>query len=105
MDAPQNHLKPMPRNRKPGLLPQLLESSVRAGFRRAYEQVQVDPARYLVQLRRTYRLPIQSWDEMLRLGEETLNPIAARVIKGATRTAALEGTGHRGDTESFGHYE
>jgi len=83
----------MPRNRKPGLLPQLLESSVRAGFRRAYEQVQVDPARYLVQLRRTYRLPIQSWDEMLRLGEETLNPIAARVIKGATRTAALEGTG------------
>jgi len=55
--------------------------------------VQVDPARYLVQLRRTHRLSIQSWDEMLRLGEDTLNPIAARVIKGATRTAALEGTG------------
>src|SRR5208282_4408588 len=87
------YLRTMPRNRKPGLLPQLLESSVRAGFRRAYEQVQVDPARYLVQLRRTHRLSIQSWDEMLRLGEDTLNPIAARVIKGATRTAALEGTG------------
>jgi len=83
----------MPRNRKPALLPQLLETSVRAGFRRAYEQVQVNPARYLVQVRRAHRLPIQTWDDMLRIGEETLNPIAARVIKGATRMAALEGTG------------
>jgi len=83
----------MPRNRKPALLPQLLETSVRAGFRRAYEQVQVNPARYLVQVRRAHRLPIQTWDDMLRIGEETLNPIAARVIRGATRMAALEGTG------------
>lgn len=83
----------MPRKRKPGLIPQLLETSVRAGFRRAYLKVQVDPARYLRHIRRVYRLPIQNWTDMLRLDEETLHPLATSVISGATKIAAIEGTG------------
>ena len=83
----------MPRRRKSALIPQLLEASVRAGFRRAYTQVQVDPAKYLRHLQRAHGLPIQCWGDVLRLDEATLNPVAARVITGATRMAAIEGTG------------
>jgi hypothetical protein len=56
-------------------------------------QVRVDPARYLVHVQRAYRLPIETWSDMLRLDEETLNPVAASVIGGSTKMAALEGTG------------
>lgn len=66
---------------------------MRAGFRRAYFHVQVDPERYLHHVRRAHRLPIESWSDMLSMDEATLNPIAQRVIKSAKRTAALEGTG------------
>jgi len=75
------------------MLPDILQAALRAGFRRAYVHVQVDPARYLEHVRRVYRLPIRSWSEMLGVAEETLNPIAERVIRSAKRTAALEGTG------------
>ena len=83
----------MPRRRQSAMLPDLVEKAVRAGFRRAYFHVQVDPQRYLQHLRRAYRLPIQSWSDMLSMDEATLNPIAQRVIKSAKRTSALEGTG------------
>jgi uncharacterized protein (DUF697 family) len=75
------------------MLPDILERALRAGFRRAYFHVQVEPERYLHHLRRAYRLPIQSWSDMLGMDEGTLNPIAQRVITSAKRTAALEGTG------------
>ncbi|MGA8223350.1 MAG: EcsC family protein [Candidatus Acidiferrales bacterium] len=83
----------MPRNRKSAMIPQMLEASIRAGFSKAYAQVQVDPVRYLQQVRRAHRLPVQSWGDMLRLDEETLHPVAASAIKAAMRIAALEGTG------------
>jgi EcsC family protein len=83
----------MPRRRQSAMLPDLLEKALRAGFRRAYFHVQVDPERYLQHVRRAYGLRIQSWGDMQGIDEATLNPIALRVIKSAKRTAALEGTG------------
>jgi len=85
--------KPMPRNRKPALLPQLLQTSLRAGFSRAYTQVRVDPVRYLAHIRRAYRLPIESWSDMLYVNEETLKPVARSIVAGSAKIAALEGTG------------
>lgn len=75
------------------MLPDLLEKALRAGFRRAYFHVQVDPLRYLHHVRRVHRLPIQTWSDMHGIDETTLHPIAERVINSAKRTAALEGTG------------
>ena len=75
------------------MLPELLEKALRAGFRRAYFHVQVDPERYLQHVRRVHRLPIQAWSDMHGIDEATLHPIAERVINSAKRTAALEGTG------------
>ena len=83
----------MPRRRQSAMLPDLLQSSLRAGLQRAYFHVQVDPERYLRHIRRAHRLPIQSWSDMLGMDEATLDPIALRVIKSAKRLAALEGTG------------
>jgi hypothetical protein len=70
-----------------------MQSATRAGFRKAYETVQVDPQKFLKQVTRTHKLPIQSWRDMFYLGEEVVTPIANRIIKSATRTATLEGLG------------
>lgn len=83
----------MPRRQKSAMLPDILQSALRAGFRRAYFHVQVDPARFLQHVRRVHRLPIREWSDMLTLDEGTLHRIAERVIRSAKRTAALEGTG------------
>jgi hypothetical protein len=83
----------MRRRLKPGLSARLLETSLRAGFRKAYTTVRVNPDQYLAHLKRVYRLPVTSWKDMFRVDERTLNPLAARVISAATKTAALEGLG------------
>jgi len=72
----------MPRRPKSNLVSNVFQASIRAGFRRAYHGVQVDPQKYLHQFRKAHRLPIQTW-----------NRYADRVIKSSTRTAALEGAG------------
>jgi uncharacterized protein (DUF697 family) len=76
-----------------GLATRLLETSLRAGFRKAYDTVRVNPDQYLAHLKRVYRLPVSSWRDMLHVDERTLNSISARVISASTKTAALEGMG------------
>ncbi|MGA8142517.1 MAG: EcsC family protein [Candidatus Acidiferrales bacterium] len=83
----------MRKKSKPGLTARLLETSLRAGFRRAYFHVRVNPENYLKHLQRAHRLPVESWKDMLHVDEHTLNPLAARVISASTKTAALEGMG------------
>jgi hypothetical protein len=83
----------MAKNLKPGLSARLLQSSLRAGFRRAYFHVKVNPDVYFKHLRRVHRLPVNSWRDMLHLDEHTLAPLAAQVISASTKTAALEGMG------------
>jgi len=81
----------MRRKLKSGLTTRILETSLRAGFRKAYDTVRVNPDQYLAHLKRVHQLPISSWKDMQRIDERTLNPIAARVISASTKTAALEG--------------
>src|SRR5580693_9576514 len=83
----------MPRRKQNSMLARLVQSSTRAGFRKAYETVQVDPQKFLKQMTRTHKLPIQSWRDMFYLGEDVVTPIANRIIKSATRAATLEGLG------------
>ena len=70
-----------------------MQSATRAGFRRAYQTVQVDPQKFLKQVTRTHKLPIHAWRDMFYLGEEVITPIANRIIKSSMKTAALEGMG------------
>lgn len=79
--------------RQKGALAQLLGHAAQAGFRRAYEQIRIDERRYLSQVRRAHRLPIETWSDMFLLGPEVVNPIARKTITGASKMAALEGMG------------
>jgi len=74
-------------------LAQLLEHATQAGFQRAYEQIRLDERRYLRQVKRAHRLPIETWPDMFLLGPQVVNPIARSTISTASRMAALEGTG------------
>jgi uncharacterized protein (DUF697 family) len=83
----------MPRRPKSNLVSNVFQASIRAGFRRAYHGVQVDPQKYLHQFRKAHRLPIQTWTDMFNMEESVVNRHADRVIKSSTRAAALEGAG------------
>lgn len=67
--------------------------SAHAAFQRAYQQVRIDEAKYLKQVKRRHRLPIESWKEMFYLGPQVVNPIADRTIASAAKMAGLEGMG------------
>ena len=47
------------------------ESAIQRGFMRAYHQVRVDPARFLMQLRSAHRLPISGYEGVFQLGSPT----------------------------------
>ncbi len=83
----------MPRRPKSNLVSNVFQASIRAGFRRAYQGVQVDPQKYLHQFRKSHRLPIQTWTDMFNVEESVVNRHADRVIKSSMRTAAFEGAG------------
>jgi hypothetical protein len=70
-----------------------VQSAVGLGFRRAYPKVRLDSGKYLDQVRRVYKLPIESWKDVHRLDEETLRPASEKIIWSASRMAALEGMG------------
>lgn len=72
---------------------ELLQASASSGFRRAYEQVRIDPEKYLRTARRKYRLPIQDWQQVRSLNERLILPAASDIVASASRTAALEGIG------------
>ena len=70
-----------------------MQTSARAGFLRAYHTVQIDPRKYLVEMKRAHRLPIQAWSDMFHVEEPVVHRLADRVIKSSMRTAGLEGAG------------
>lgn len=92
MIIPAHPIK-MPRRAKSNLVSNVFQASIRAGFRRAYHGVQVDPQKFLQQFRRAHRLPIHTWSDMFFVEENLVNHYAARVVKSSMRTAALEGAG------------
>jgi hypothetical protein len=71
----------------------LFRASARAGFRRAYKQVQLDPEKYFRQVRQKFRIPVYSWEDLRALNDEDLKPHADHIIKSSAKTAALEGAG------------
>jgi hypothetical protein len=70
-----------------------VEGALRHGFTRAYSRVQVDPAKFLVQLRTAYRVPISGYHGVFSLEVGELDAVADDVIRGGMKLAAAEGAG------------
>jgi hypothetical protein len=70
-----------------------VENGLRRGFQRAYETVRVDPAKFLLQLRAAYGLPINSFQGVYSVDVHVLDSLADRVVRSGMRTAAAEGAG------------
>ena len=83
----------MPRRQKSGILAKLMQTSARAGFMKAYQSVQVDPQKYLHDVKRAHRLPIHTWTDMFYVDESLIHRYANSVIRSSMRTAGLEGAG------------
>lgn len=70
-----------------------IETALVRGLTRAYETVKVDPARFLIQLRAAYGLPITSFHGVYTLELSHLDDIAESVIRNGMKVAAVEGAG------------
>src|SRR5580658_7483366 len=71
----------------------VLRRAMHSGLTRAYSSVRLDSAAYLNHLRRAYRLPIISYDDMFRMPVGALDNVADQVIASSKTVAALEGAG------------
>jgi hypothetical protein len=83
----------MPETEKKSWLRRRAEGAIRGGLTRAYETVRVDPARFLVELRAGYGLPIASFRGVHTLEVQQLDEVAASVIRSGMKMAAAEGAG------------
>lgn len=70
-----------------------MEDGLRRGFQHAYETVKVDPAKFLLQMRAAYGLPITSFQGVYALDLVQLDALAHRVIRSGMKVAAAEGAG------------
>lgn len=70
-----------------------LQEALRSGLTRAYETVRVDPAKFLLQLRAAYGLPITSFRGMYSLDLAVVDDVAESVIRSAMKVAVAEGAG------------
>src|SRR5277367_1238574 len=71
----------------------MMQTSARAGFLKAYQTVQIDPQKYLAEMKRAHRLPIHTWSDMFHVEESIVHGYANQIIKSSMRTAGLEGAG------------
>jgi hypothetical protein len=69
------------------------EKAVTKGLSGAYSKVQVDPQRFLIQLRTAYRLPISGYHGVYSLEINELDVVADDVIRAGMKLAAAEGAG------------
>jgi EcsC protein family len=69
------------------------EMALARGLTRAYKTVQVDPARFLLQLRAAYDLPISSFHGVYGVELGYLDEVAASVVRSGMKMAAAEGAG------------
>jgi hypothetical protein len=70
-----------------------VEKALVKGLTRAYSTVQVDPARFLIQLRTAYRMPISGYQGVYSLEMGEIDAVADDVIRSGMRVAAVEGAG------------
>lgn len=70
-----------------------VEKALRRGFTQAYETVKVDPARFLLQMRAAYGVPVSTFQGLYSVDLGMLDEVAGRTIAGASKVAAIEGAG------------
>jgi hypothetical protein len=70
-----------------------VEKTLTKGLTRAYSTVQVDPGKFLVQLRTAYRLPISGYHGVYSLEMSELDTVADELIRSGMKLAAVEGAG------------
>src|SRR5580700_5820562 len=70
-----------------------VEKTLVRGLTRAYSTVQVDPEKFLVQLRTAYRMPISGYHGTYSLEMGELDSVADDVIRSGMKIAAAEGAG------------
>jgi hypothetical protein len=70
-----------------------VEKTLIKGMTRAYSTVQVDPEKFLIQLRTAYRVPISSYRGVYSLEVGELDAVAEDIIRGGMKLAAAEGAG------------
>ncbi|HEY4905685.1 MAG TPA: EcsC family protein [Candidatus Sulfotelmatobacter sp.] len=70
-----------------------VEGALVTGMTRAYSTVQVDPAKFLVQLRTAYRMPISGYHGVYSLDIGELDDVADEVVRSGMKVAAVEGAG------------
>ena len=70
-----------------------VETGLVKGFTRAYSTVQVDPAKFLMQLQLAYRLPISGYHGIYSLEVNELDGVADGIIRSGMKMAAVEGAG------------
>src|SRR5579859_5766355 len=70
-----------------------VETGLVKGFTRAYSTVQVDPAKFLMQLQLAYRLPISGYHGIYSLEVHELDSVADGIIRSGMKMAAVEGAG------------
>jgi hypothetical protein len=70
-----------------------VEKAVVRGLTQAYSTVQVDPEKFLMQLRTAYRLPVSGYHGVYSLQVGELDTVADNVIRGGMKLAAAEGAG------------
>jgi hypothetical protein len=78
---------------KKGWVRRRIESALLQGLQQAYRKVQVNPERYLLQLRSGYGLPINTYQGMFSVPVHHIDDIAIDVIRSAMKVAAAEGAG------------
>lgn len=82
----------MPSERK-SWLRRRVETALVKGLTRAYSTVRVDPAKFLLQLRAAYRLPISRYHGVYSLEIGELDNVADSIVRSGMKLAALEGAG------------
>jgi len=70
-----------------------IKDGLHRGFQHAYETVKVDPARFLLQLRAAYGLPITNLQGVYSVEISRLDDLATRFIRSGMKVAAVEGAG------------
>src|ERR1017187_7844260 len=70
-----------------------VEKTLVKGLTRAYSTVQVDPEKFLLQLRTAYRVPVSGYHGVYSLEVGELDVVADDLIRGGMKLAAAEGAG------------
>jgi len=71
-------------------LRQRIEGALVKGLTQAYETVKVDPAKFLIQMRAAYDLPISTFQGVYSVDINRLDEVAESIIRGSMKLAAAE---------------